>query len=185
MRLVCRCLLATLALGAAVALAACGEDERLAPAPVAAPTGAQALPALRRQANELLGGGPPAFKARLAGLRGYPVVVNQWASWCGPCRYEFPFFARLAQRYEGRIAFLGVNSQDSTDAARSFLKRYPVPYPHFADPDGNVARVFRGGRAFPSAAFYNADGKRVYTHLGGYASEAQLDEAIRRYALNG
>lgn len=40
-----------------------------------------------------------AFKARLEALRGHPVVVNQWASWCGPCRYEFPFFQKLAGRY--------------------------------------------------------------------------------------
>lgn len=170
------------AAGAAVLIASCGQD----PAPTvrssSAPTGADALPSLRREANELLGGGPQAFRARLAGLRGHPVVVNQWASWCGPCRHEFPFFARLARRYEGRVAFLGVNSKDSEANARSFLKRYPVPYPHFADPDGDIARVFRGGRAFPTTAFYAADGALAFTRLGGYATEAKLDADIRRYA---
>ncbi|MDP9377323.1 MAG: TlpA family protein disulfide reductase, partial [Actinomycetota bacterium] len=57
--------------------------------------------------------------------------MNQWASWCGPCRYEFPFFATLARRYEGEVAFLGVNSQDSREPALKFLKRQPVPFPHF------------------------------------------------------
>ena len=153
--------------------------------PGTAPTGADALPSLRRDANQLLGGGPEAFRARVAGLRGHPVVVNQWASWCGPCRYEFPFFAALARKYQGRVAFLGVNSKDNADAARSFLKRYPVPYPHFADPEGNVARVFRGGRAFPTTAYYGADGDLVFTHVGGYATNAKLEEDIRRYALDG
>lgn len=173
------------AAGAAVALAGCGS-ERAGTVPAgAAPTGSDALPALRRQANELLGGGPAAFRARLAGLRGHPVVVNQWASWCGPCRYEFPFFARLARRYQGRVAFLGVNSKDSEDDARSFLKRYEVPYPHFSDPAGDVARVFRGGRAFPTTAYYAVDGELAFTHVGSYATEARLDEHIRRYALDG
>jgi thiol-disulfide isomerase/thioredoxin len=185
-RLPVRRLQAAAAVGAAaVTLAACGVDQAAEVARGPAPTGSDALPALRREANRLLGGGMEAFRARLAGLRGHPVVVNQWASWCGPCRYEFPFFARLARRYEGRVAFLGVNSKDSADAARAFLKRYPVPYPHFADPDGTVARVFRGGRAFPTTAYYNADGELVYTHVGSYASEGKLDEDVRRYALDG
>jgi len=184
-RLPFRRLLVAAAVGAAVTLAACGADETGTARSGAAPSGRDALPSLRRQANELLGGGPEAFRARLAGLRGHPVVVNQWASWCGPCRYEFPFFASLARRYEGRVAFLGVNSQDSTDAAEAFLKRYPVPFPHFADPDGKVARVLRGGRAFPTTAYYAANGKLVFTHAGGYATEAKLDEDIGRYAVGG
>ena len=166
-------------------LAGCGSDEAATVKAGAAPTGRQALSALHREANQLLGGGPEAFRARLAGLRGHPVVVNQWASWCGPCRYEFPFFARVARKYDGRVAFLGVNSKDNAEAARSFLKRYPVPFPHFSDPDGDIARIFRGGRAFPTTAYYAADGELVFTHAGSYATEAKLDEDIRRYALDG
>ncbi len=145
---------------------------------------AGALSALRRQANQLLDGGPDAFKARLAELRGYPVVVNQWASWCGPCRLEFPFFARQAAKYAGRVAFLGVNSKDNRTSARAFLNTLRVPYPHYFDPDGNIARVFRGGRAFPTTVFYDASGTLVYTHIGGYPSEAELEDEIRRYASN-
>jgi thiol-disulfide isomerase/thioredoxin len=146
--------------------------------------GGDAMGSLRRQANQLLPGGVDAFRARLAAQRGHPVVVNQWASWCGPCQYEFPFFARLARRYDGRVALIGVDSKDSASAARSFLKRHPVPYPHYEDPDGSVARVFRGGRAFPTTAFYDSRGRLLITHAGAYASEAQLDADIRRFALD-
>ena len=107
----------------------------------------------------MLDGGVDAFKARLGDQRGHPVVVNQWASWCGPCRFEFPFFARQASKYADRVAFLGVDSQDSRADAKAFLEQRPVPYPQYFDPDGSIARVFRGGRAFPTTAFYDAAGK--------------------------
>src|SRR5690349_20983554 len=55
-----------------------------------------ALGRLHEQANTLLGGGTPAFQARLRALRGHPVVVNKWASWCSPCRAEFPVFQQVA-----------------------------------------------------------------------------------------
>jgi thiol-disulfide isomerase/thioredoxin len=111
-------------------------------------------------------------------------VVNQWASWCGPCRTEFPLFAAAARRLEGQVAFIGVNSQDSADAARRFLKRNPVPFPHYADPDGKVGRVFRGGRAMPTTAFYRADGTLAFTHVGSYADAKTLDDDIRKYAFD-
>ncbi len=175
------------ALAAAGILGACGEGAPSADSARAGQVGGsvRGLPGLKTQANQLLDGGSDAFKQRLASLRGHPVVVNQWASWCGPCRFEFPFFRRQAEKYEGQVAFLGVNSQDNRDNAAAFLKQLPVPYPHYFDSDGNVARLFRGGRAFPTTAFYDAAGKLVYTHIGGYASEAKLEEEVRRYALDG
>lgn len=164
--------------------AGCGSSEPDRPVGPA-PTGADALPSLERQAGRLLGGGVAAFEARLKGLEGHPVVVNQWASWCGPCRYEFPFFAALATRYKGRVAFLGVNTKDSREPARRFLDRYRVPFPSYLDPDAEVARRFRGGRAFPTTAYYDVRGRLVFVHAGAYATEAKLDADIRRYLLNG
>ena len=93
------------------------------------------LAALHAQADRLLPGGTDAFEQRIAALKGYPVVVNVWASWCGPCRFEFPTLQKLSARYGKRVAFLGVNSQDSDDAAATFLKEAPVPYPSYTDPE--------------------------------------------------
>lgn len=134
-------------------------------------------------ANRLLAGGKDEFRRRLADARGMPVVANQWASWCGPCRAEFPLLQRLATRYRGEVAFIGVNTRDSADAARDFLARYPTPYAHIEDPGADVARLFRGGRAWPTTAFYDAAGRLTFTHQGTYATEAQLDDDIRRYAV--
>lgn len=172
-------------------LAGCGaaseRPQPAAPAPSAAtekPLSDRALRAVEAEANRILDGGPEAFERRLNALRGHPVVVNQWASWCGPCRFEFPFFQELATgKHRGSVAFLGVNSEDDRDAAETFLEEYWVPYPHYFDPDTEVARLFKGGRAWPTTAFYDAKGNLVYTKLGGYASKQELDAEIRRYAL--
>ena len=83
------------------------------------------------------------------------------------------------------MAFLGVDSQDGRSGAAAFLKELPLPFPHFYDGDATVARVVRGGRAWPTTAFYNAKGKLVLTHQGAYATEAELAEDIREYALRG
>ena len=72
-----------------------------------------ALAGLYRQPSAILGGGRSAFDERIAELRGHPVVVNAWASWCGPCRFEFPFFQKQAVKRGKQVAFLGVNSQDN------------------------------------------------------------------------
>ena len=141
------------------------------------------LAALHSQANDLLGGGEDAFEKRLDGLRGYPVVVNKWASWCGPCRAEFPSLQQASARFGRKVAFLGVNSQDSDDAAKTFLGEYPVSYPSYTDPDQQIAEVMKATLGFPSTAFYDRQGEQVYLRQGGYPSQADLFADIRRYAL--
>jgi cytochrome c biogenesis protein CcmG/thiol:disulfide interchange protein DsbE len=171
----------------AVFLAGCAASTTagpLGPAPSRAQATA-ALTSLRDQASEILDGGPTAFRRRIGSLRGYPVVVNQWASWCGPCRYEFPFFQHLARRYQGRVAFIGVDSKDARSDASGFLKQLPIPYPSYFDPDASIARFFRGGFAWPTTAFFNRDGHVIYVHLGAYASEAKLDADVKHYAALG
>jgi cytochrome c biogenesis protein CcmG, thiol:disulfide interchange protein DsbE len=140
------------------------------------------LAGLHGQACDLLDGGPAAFKARLAELRGHPVVVNQWASWCGPCRAEFPLFQRLSRNLGRRVAFVGVDSMDNEGDAKAFLGRYPISYPSYKDGDGRVAQVFNGVGPLPKTAFYNAAGKLAYVHIGQYPSQAKLRADIARYA---
>ena len=167
-------------------IAGCGDaptERSAATREVPPPRQETALADVRAQANRLLAGGPDQFDAWTRALQGHPVVVNQWASWCGPCRFEFPFFERQARALGDRVAFLGVNSKDGEAAAASFLKRHPVPFPHFSDPDAKVARRFRGGRSWPTTAFYRASGELAFTHQGSYATEQDLAADIRRYAL--
>lgn len=140
------------------------------------------LARLYAQGGELLGGGPRAFRERLAELRGRPVVVNKWASWCGPCRTELPYFRRQTLERGRRIAFLGANTNDTTDAARRFLAEVPVPFPSYEDQDGEIARVFKGAIAFPTTAFYDRRGRLATVKQGAYASEQELVGDIERYA---
>jgi cytochrome c biogenesis protein CcmG, thiol:disulfide interchange protein DsbE len=139
------------------------------------------LASLHRQANQLLDGGADAFKRRIASLRGHPVVVNKWASWCGPCRAEFPFFQRLSVERGRKIAFIGVNSNDNDGAARKFLERYPISYPSYKDPDTKIAQVFNAVVAFPTTVFYDARGKLAFIHQGEYRTRQDLSRDIDRY----
>jgi cytochrome c biogenesis protein CcmG/thiol:disulfide interchange protein DsbE len=142
------------------------------------------LAALHEQANELLPGGLDAYERQIESLRGYPIVVNAWASWCGPCRYEFPALQKLSARYGKRVAFLGVDSEDDADAAKTFLEEEPVPYPSYSDGDKDIYDSIEA-YGFPNTAFYDRDGELLYVKPGAYADQAALEADIRRYALQG
>lgn len=141
------------------------------------------LAALRARVNGLEGGGAKAFDAQLRALRGHPVVVNLWASWCGPCRFELPFFQRQALARGARVAFLGVDVGDNRDDARAFASRFPMPYPSFEDPRQKLLGRY-GAKGVPSTAFYDAKGELQFLHQGLFPTERKLSEAIERYALS-
>jgi thiol-disulfide isomerase/thioredoxin len=175
---------AVIFLVAGALLAGCGEeDPESKPGDLTKLKGAPApLAALHDQANDLLEGGEGAFKERLDELEGYPIVINKWASWCGPCRAEFPFFQEHSIRLGKKVAFLGVNSNDNDDDAADFLDKYPVSYPSYKDPTTKVSKIFNAQIAFPSTAFYDAKGELQYVKQGGYLSEEDFVEDLERYA---
>lgn len=184
---------------AAVALAACGDTNEGAaltdPAKTAtaatatkgiAANGPDVPAALRanvKDADTLAGEGTDGLKQRLAKLRGHPVVVNQWASWCAPCRAEFPYFADAVVAHSDKVAFLGLDFTDNRDAANGLLEEIPPGFASIFDPDGEATRSLGGGRVSPSTFFVDPDGKVAYTKLGGYADAAALEADIRQYAL--
>jgi len=139
------------------------------------------LASLHERANTLLPGGRKRYEAELAAVKGHPAVVNMWASWCGPCRLEFPHFQQQAVRHGRDVAFLGVDSGDNQGDAKDFLERFPVTYPSVQDSGQRVAQNL-GLRGLPGTAYYDADGKLVYVHQGGYNSDAALERDIRKYA---
>ena len=140
------------------------------------------LARLHSQAGRLLEGGRPAFERRIRELKGHPVVVNKWASWCPPCRAEFPFFQKQSIERGKEVAFIGVDANDNDDNAKKFLRRFPVSFPSYSDPKLQVSATFNGVAAFPSTAFYDSKGRLAYLKQGGYATEEKLVEDIERYA---
>jgi cytochrome c biogenesis protein CcmG, thiol:disulfide interchange protein DsbE len=182
---ICAALIALIALGGCAGSSSGNPDSRISAEQAKQPlTGAPPqLASIRSQADQLLSGGKDAFDARLAQLRGIPLVVNKWASWCGPCRFEFPWFQSLAEKSGGRIAFLGVNSNDSDGAARQFLSELPLPYPSYSDPNLDIAQDLGGPpQAFPTTTFYDRTGKLLYSHPGVYQHESDLQADVTRYA---
>jgi len=141
------------------------------------------LARVHADAGKLLGGGRAAFAARLADLAGYPVVVNKWASWCGPCRLEFPLFQQASVDLGKRVAFLGLNSGDNRGNAAEFLSEYPVSFPSYVDPNEKIALKLGVSAAYPSTIFFNARGEKVFAHQGQYRNAADLMDDIERYAL--
>ena len=142
------------------------------------------LASLYRQANDLLPGGEDAFEKRIGQLRGYPIVVNVWASWCGPCREEFPVLQQLSAHYGKQVAFFGLNSEDSDAAAATFLSEEPLPYPSYTDPHKDVFTSL-GAVGFPDTAFFDKGGKLVYLKQGPYRHDFELEADVRRYAVSG
>ena len=153
-------------------LAAARQQLAGAPAPLAA---------LHDRANELLPGGEEAFERRLAALEGHPVVINKWAAWCGPCRAEAPILQRQGVEHGRRIAFLGIDWRDSTSSARDFLERYPLPFPSYEDPEGEIATALKMPNNIPVTLFLDERGKVAYLHQGGYRTEQDLADDIDRY----
>jgi thiol-disulfide isomerase/thioredoxin len=142
------------------------------------------LAVLHAQANEVLPGGLPAVRARLAALQGRPVVINKWASWCQPCRAEFGAFQHASVAEGREVAFLGIDSGDTDHAsAVGFLRSFPVSYPSYYDQSGAAGTAITDSTFTPVTVFYDARG-RQYIHQGPYPSTAKLEQDVRRYALD-
>jgi cytochrome c biogenesis protein CcmG, thiol:disulfide interchange protein DsbE len=142
-----------------------------------------ALAALHAQAGELLPGDTHALHARLASLRGEPVVINKWASWCEPCRAESGVFQRAAVSLGREVAFIGLDSGDTSSSdARRFLRNFPQSYPSYYDHSGSLGEALTDSSFTPVTVFYNRAGGQ-YIRQGPYLSVAKLEEDVRRYAL--
>ncbi len=147
-------------------------------------------------ATDFVASGPPAplppggqltdaseedFEAVLMGVRGRPVVVNVWASWCPPCQSEAPLLERAANDYGDDVVFIGVASRDSRGAAEGFMERYDLSYPNLLDSSGDIRRAL-GMRAFPTTYVFDRDGAITAADVGGVSEQtlaAQLEDALR------
>lgn len=127
----------------------------------------------------------PDFNAELLGdegslalsdLRGTPVVINFWASWCGPCEDEAPLFKRAHETYGDRIAFLGVDIKDARTDALEFVSRHGLEYPSVRDETREIYAAY-GLTGQPETFFVDAEGILV-EHVAGPVDEAQLFDTL-------
>ena len=138
------------------------------------------LAALHARAGKLYG---PGLQAQITALRGHPIVLNAWASWCDACRGEFPLMAIASARYGRRVAFLGADVGDSAANARTFLGAHQVSYPSYTVASTSSLAPWAQVVGLPATIFINAAGKVVGRHLLEYQSLASLDNDIEQYSL--
>jgi cytochrome oxidase Cu insertion factor (SCO1/SenC/PrrC family)/thiol-disulfide isomerase/thioredoxin len=140
------------------------------------------LAALHRQSSKLLPGGWPALLLRLESLRGHPVVLNIWASWCQPCQEEFKLFATASAQYGKSVAFLGADVNDNPASAASFLTQHHVSYPSYWMNSSAIPARLVELEGTPETVFINAAGHPTYVNDGAYLSQGALDNDIATYA---
>ncbi len=110
------------------------------------------------------------FEGVLVGLRGTPVIVNIWASWCAPCRTETPLLERTWEAHKDDVVILGVDSKDNPSSGLAFMDEFNVSYPNVFDISGDI-RSRLGLRGFPTTYVFDARGKLRTTVVGGLSEQ--------------
>jgi cytochrome c biogenesis protein CcmG/thiol:disulfide interchange protein DsbE len=113
----------------------------------------------------------------IARLRGHPVVLNFWASWCKPCQDEAPLLNAATAEYPD-VMFVGVDVQDLPEDARAFLRRYDVPYTSVRDERNETYRAY-GLTGVPETFYLNPEG-RLVAHDPGAVTFDTLHAGVRR-----
>lgn len=143
------------------------------------------LAALHSQASDLLDGGEQALRARLAALKGYPVVINTWASWCTGCHAEIGAFQHASVSLGDKVAFIGIDSEDTSRSdAVKMLRALPLSYPSYYDPSGHLGKAITDSSFLPVTVFYNSEGQVAYIRQGAYPTSAKLERDIKLYVLD-
>lgn len=156
-----------------------GDGSRESPGQGAA-INATSAPLLPTRVDALPEADASTLTALLEQLRGTPVLVNVWASWCGPCRAEAPALAAAAARYGDRVQFLGVDVLDARESAVAFIEEQGWTWPHLFDVTGDVMND-RGMLGPPVTLFFDAEGVLVATWPGEISAdvlEARLAELV-------
>jgi thiol-disulfide isomerase/thioredoxin len=125
-------------------------------------------------------GGP---NLRLQEQRGKVVLINFWATWCGPCRQEMPHLSRLYDKYRGAgFLLLGVNVDDDARRATDLAQKLGLPFPVLLDTDKKVSRMYDLG-TMPTSVLIDRDGKVRYLHNGYFSGYEDLYEKQIRELL--
>jgi thiol-disulfide isomerase/thioredoxin len=109
------------------------------------------------------------------------IVLNFWATWCAPCRYEMPLFERYSKTYPDELAVLAVNMQESESDIQKFTNELGLTFPILLDSDGLVSRLYRV-QGLPTTYFIDPEGRISFIHIGTI-SETQIEDYLMKIGL--
>jgi cytochrome c biogenesis protein CcmG/thiol:disulfide interchange protein DsbE len=162
-------LIAVLLLGLVLGAAGCGNDAGPAGAPVVgSPAPDFALKTTDGQA------------VSLGSLKGHPVLLNFWASWCGPCKQEIPFLEDVATdpaRLAGGLEMVAVNVQETAQTVSDFQETSGMTYRVLLDPKGQVANLYNI-KGIPTTYFIDKDGIIRYVKMGTFSTEKEIEQTL-------
>jgi cytochrome c biogenesis protein CcmG/thiol:disulfide interchange protein DsbE len=159
------------------ALVALIEEAALDPCPPGATRPDAAIPGLPSVTYPCLGYGPDV---NLSTLRGMPLVINVWASWCPPCIAEMPILTSAAADLRGQVQFLGIDIQDQDAAALEMLTAFGADFPSVVDQPGEI-RGLMGISGPPVTFFVNEQGVIMGRHDGALPSTDYFNELLDQY----
>ena len=110
-------------------------------------------------------------------LRGQPVILNFWATWCGYCRYQMPFLQAASEEKENEMEFVGINIRENIDKVRQAIEDDSIDYTIALDGDGAVANSYNV-RPIPATFFLDEQGIIQKIKIGAFMSQAELMAAL-------
>ncbi len=109
------------------------------------------------------------------------MLINFWASWCGPCKVELPLLARAHREWGDEVAFLGIDVQDASAEAWKSLTAAQIDYPQLEDPKGLTRGPFGWHSGLPLTVFVDARGRMVGTERTAFRTYPEVTAALRRH----
>ncbi len=110
-------------------------------------------------------------------LKGHPVILNFWATWCGYCRYQMPFLQAASEEKEHEMVFVGINIRENSDKVRQVIENEGIDYTIALDGDGAVANAYNV-RPIPATFFLDEQGIIKDIKIGAFMSQAELMAAL-------
>lgn len=129
------------------------------------PTGKPPSPDIGHPAPEFVLVSADGGTLALDDLKGQPVLINFWATWCPPCRAEIPALEAASQAFDGRAIILGINVQETPEDVLGFMAELEMTYPVVFDEDAAIAKTYRV-RAYPTTYFVDSQGVVVEVYTG-------------------
>jgi cytochrome c biogenesis protein CcmG, thiol:disulfide interchange protein DsbE len=173
-------LVAVLMLTAGTCDRATSDDDAPSYRPAVPAENATTAPLLPRHADALPASDPESFRTLLGQLRGTPVLVNVWGSWCPPCHEEMPRLVAAHAEFGDRVQFLGIDILESRPEARAFIEEQGIRFPSLFDVDDAIKASF-GGYGQPTTFFFDRAGE-LASAWSGAISEDRLQENLRAIA---